>query len=85
MGVIRIREIPGSSNGSNDTDGSISPNAQVSFEYGEEFPATIQNPFSEAEEERLAWYFEEYLRYPFMRNKLAEEAATSIKIGRAHV
>src|SRR5258707_3321063 len=75
MGVIRIREIPGSSNGSG---GSNSPNALVSFEYGEEFPAAIQNPFSEAEEERLAWYFEEYLRFPFIRNKLAEKAAESI-------
>lgn len=75
MSVIRIREIPGSSNGSG---GSNSPNALVSFEHGEEFPVTIQNPFSEAEEERLAWYFEEYLHFPFTRNVLAEEAAQSI-------
>src|SRR5258706_259846 len=78
MAVIRIREVPGSSDGSNDSDGSNSPNAQVSFDHGEEFPAAIQNPFSEAEEERLGWYFEEYLRFPFTRNVLAEEAAKSI-------
>ncbi|HJT56452.1 MAG TPA: CHAT domain-containing protein, partial [Ktedonobacteraceae bacterium] len=75
MAILRIREIPGSANGASAAN---SPNAQVSFDHGEEFPATIQNPFSAAEEKRLAWYFEDYLRFPFTRNVLAEEAAQSI-------
>jgi hypothetical protein len=69
MAVIRIRELAGEQG---------SPNAILSFEHGEEFPITISNPFAEGEEEQLAWYFEEHLRFPFTRNVQAKAAADSI-------
>src|SRR5579859_5892805 len=69
MTVIRIREIPGSSDGSS---------AVVSFDHGEEYPITIKDPFSEAEEQQLEWYFEEHLRFPFTRKVQARAAADSI-------
>src|SRR6266487_2543447 len=69
MAVIRIREHTGEQG---------SPNAILSFEHGEEFPITISDPFSEAEEQQLAWYFEEHLRFPFTRKVQAKTAADSI-------
>jgi len=69
MAVIRIREVPGSSDGSS---------AVVSFDHGEEYPITIKDPFSEAEEQQLEWYFEEHLRFPFMRKVQAKTAADSV-------
>jgi CHAT domain/AAA domain len=69
MAVIRIRERTGEQG---------SPNATLSFEHGEEFPITISDPFSEAEEQQLAWYFEDHLRFPFTRNVQAKTAADSI-------
>ncbi len=69
MAVMRIREISGEQS---------SPNATLSFEHGEEFPITISDPFSEAEEQQLAWYFEDHLRFPFTRKVQAKAAAGSI-------
>jgi tetratricopeptide (TPR) repeat protein len=69
MAVIRIREHTGEQG---------SPNAILSFEHGEEFPITISDPFSEAEELQLAWYFEEHLRFPFTRKVQAKAAVGSI-------
>ncbi len=69
MAVIRIREISGEQS---------SPNATLSFEHGEEFPITVSDPFSEAEEQQLAWYFEDHLRFPFTRKVQAKAAASSI-------
>ena len=70
MAVIRIREIPGSPNGSS---------AVVSFDHGEEYPITIKDPFSTTDEEQqLEWYFEEHLRFPFTRKVQAKAAADSI-------
>jgi tetratricopeptide (TPR) repeat protein len=69
MAVIRIREHTGEPG---------SPNAILSFEHGEEFPITISDPFAEGEEEKLAWYFEEHLRFPFTRKVQARTAADSI-------
>ncbi len=69
MAVIRIREHTGEQGSSN---------AILSFEHGEEFPITISDPFSEAEEQQLAWYFEEHLRFPFTRKVQAKTAADSI-------
>ncbi len=69
MAVIRIREISGEQS---------SPNATLSFEHGEEYPITISDPFSEVEEQQLAWYFEDHLRFPFTRKVQAKAAAGSI-------
>ena len=69
MTLIRIAEK------NMDTDG---PNAVVSFNQGEEFPVTISVPFSEQEEELLEWYFEEHLRFPFVKKVDAERAAANI-------
>src|SRR6266496_164540 len=70
MAVIRIREIPGSPNGSS---------AVVSFDHGEEYPIAIKDPFSTTDEEQqLEWYFEEHLRFPFTRKVQAKAAADSV-------
>jgi len=66
---IQIRE-------SKDTEGV---NAVVQIEGVGEFPVTVTDPFSEAEEQRLEWYFEEHLRWPFLEGVRAAEAAASVK------
>jgi tetratricopeptide (TPR) repeat protein len=40
--------------------------------------APITPPFSDAEEQRLEWYFEQHLRFPFTGQVRAQEAAQSI-------
>jgi tetratricopeptide (TPR) repeat protein len=52
--------------------------AIVSFDYGPEYPITISNPFSEAEEQSLEWYFEGYLEFPFLNQIKAQSAVASI-------
>ena len=52
--------------------------AAISFDHGPEYQVTIQDPFSKKEEEQLEWYFEEYLRFPFLRQVQAKAAADSI-------
>ncbi len=52
--------------------------AMVSFNHGSEYSIVVTNPFSEADEERLEWYFEEYLEFPFIKGVKVREAATSI-------
>src|SRR5579863_2360202 len=69
MAIIRIQER---------TQESGSFHATLSFQHGAEFPITIKDPFTEAEEERLAWYFEEHLHFPFTRKVQAQSAADSI-------
>jgi hypothetical protein len=44
-----------------------------------EFEATIKPLFDVSEEQKLEWYFEEWLRCPFAFEQRAEEAATSVK------
>jgi len=58
---------------------SATPNAAISFAGAAGFPITVQNPFSEAEEARLAWYFEQWLRFPFTDGVKAQEAAASVR------
>ena len=41
------------------------PNATVSVDRGMPHPLTITSPFSDADDARLRWYFEEHLRFPF--------------------
>src|SRR5712691_2221079 len=69
MTLIRIQERSGGPNGSN---------ATVSFDHGPEYQVTVHDHFSEKEEEQLEWYFEQYLRFPFLRQVQAKAAAGSI-------
>jgi len=69
MTLITIRET-GSANDS--------PNATVSFDNRGEHPITITDPFSEQDEQRLEWYFEEHLRFPFLEGVRADEARRSV-------
>ena len=69
MAVIRIREQKGGPNGAN---------AKVIFENGEEYDIIIRDPFSEAEEQQLEWYFEDHLRFPFIKQIEASNVAKSI-------
>ncbi len=39
--------------------------AEVVFDHGAPYPITVKDPFTEAEERRLEWYFEQHLRFPF--------------------
>jgi hypothetical protein len=69
MTLISIRERAGGSGGSN---------AVVSFDHGEEYPVAIAAPFSAEGEQRLEWYFEEHIRFPFIEQVQAQAAAASI-------
>src|SRR5229473_514555 len=69
MTVIRIREQSAGPDGSN---------ATVSFNDRGDYPLTIQDPFSKEDEERLEWYFEEHLDYPFLNQVKARTIAASI-------
>jgi hypothetical protein len=55
------------------------PNAEVSFDQQPGFPVTVRDPFSAEEEAQLAWYFEEYLRFPFTDQVRAQAAAVNIQ------
>ncbi len=55
-----------------------SPNAIVIFDR-HEFPITVKDPFSAEEEERLEWYFETYLEFPFANQVEYKQAAESVK------
>ena len=44
----------------------------------QEYPFTLSDPFTEKEERRLGWYFEEHLNFPFVNKVQAGEAAASI-------
>ena len=69
MTVIRIREQTRESDGWQ---------AKVIFEGGEEYDIAVQDPFSLKEEQQLEWYFEDYLRFPFIKKVEASTAAKSI-------
>lgn len=69
MTVIRIREK------NKDAD---SWNAKVIFDGGEEYDILIHDPFTDAEEQQLEWYFEDYLRFPFIEQVKANTTAESI-------
>jgi hypothetical protein len=53
--------------------------ATVQFDSSDAYEITVRNPFAEAEEKRLEWYFEEWLEFPFMDKVPAAEAAASIR------
>ena len=54
------------------------PNADLVMDHGVEFPITITDPFSAEDEERLEWYFEEHLLFPFTNQVRYRDAAASI-------
>jgi hypothetical protein len=69
MPVIRIRERNGIGK---------AESAEVSFDGEAGYPVTLEDPFSEADEKRLEWYFEEHLRRPFLDQIKAEQNKASI-------
>src|SRR5256885_10457569 len=72
MTLIRIQERLGEQDGSN---------AIVSFDHGPEYPIIINDPFIDHEglELELEWYFEEYLKFPFIQKVRARQAAANIR------
>lgn len=52
--------------------------ATVSFEGGGSYPVTLQDPFDAHQEARLEWYFEGWLRRPFLNQVTAAQIRDSI-------
>src|SRR6202049_3611055 len=52
--------------------------AVVRFNNGPINIIKVSNPFSDEEEEELAWYFEEHLAFPFTKRVRAQNATKSI-------
>ncbi len=52
--------------------------AKISFNQGLEYEVIVRDPFSKEEEERLEWYFEEHVKFPFTDQVKVQEAATSV-------
>ena len=71
MAVIRIRERSA-------TDAGIFE-ASLRFDDTGEYGVEVRDPFSEQEEERLEWYFERYLCFPFVEEVRFREAAASVE------
>ncbi|MFN8467953.1 MAG: tetratricopeptide repeat protein [Caldilineaceae bacterium] len=57
--------------------GTGTPGPVVSID-GQEYPFTLSDPFTEKEEQRLEWYFEKHLKFPFVDKVKAGEAAASV-------
>ncbi|PZO45296.1 MAG: Tfp pilus assembly protein PilF [Shackletoniella antarctica] len=59
----------------------LAPNqfqATLQFEGGGSYPVTITNPFNEQQEAQLEWYFEGWLRRPFLDRVTADQIRDSI-------
>jgi tetratricopeptide (TPR) repeat protein len=52
--------------------------AELSFDHGMPYPITVNNPFSDKQEQTLEWYFEEYSKFPFIKQVEFAEAAASV-------
>ncbi|MCA9872365.1 MAG: CHAT domain-containing protein, partial [Anaerolineales bacterium] len=52
--------------------------ASVQFNSGPRYPISVSDPFSEEEEERLQWYYEGWLSFPFTGQVKAAQAAASV-------
>jgi tetratricopeptide (TPR) repeat protein len=52
--------------------------ARVSFGDASEYEVTVADPAEPRDEELLAWYFEQHLRYPFLDKDLEQEAVARI-------
>ena len=53
--------------------------AMLRFPHGSAYAVTITPPFSTKEENELAWYFEQYLKHPYMDQVRAAQAAKSVQ------
>jgi len=53
--------------------------AELSFDNGMPYPITVKNPFSDKQEEDLEWYFEEYSKFPFIKQVEFSQAAASVR------
>ena len=58
--------------------GTLTADPVVSID-GQEYPFTLQNPFSPEDEQRLEWYFERYLNFPFTDQVKAQAAGASVR------
>jgi hypothetical protein len=70
MTVIGLAE-----RGHNDDDSFL---ARLSFEDGGEYDVTVANPLDSVQEDRLGWYFEKHLRYPFLDKEIARQAVADL-------
>jgi hypothetical protein len=52
--------------------------AELSFDNDIPYPIIVKNPFSDKQEERLEWYFEEYSKFPFIKQVEFAQAAASV-------
>ena len=50
----------------------------IRFDHGPAYRLEVSNPFSEEEEKRLEWYFEQWLKFPFANQVKARKAAQSV-------
>ncbi len=53
--------------------------AEISFDDAGQYPIDVSDPFDPDEEARLAWYFEEWLSFPFTDRVQAAQAAASVE------
>ncbi|MCX7098947.1 MAG: hypothetical protein NTV43_13675 [Methylococcales bacterium] len=53
--------------------------ASLRFSNGTDYPITITPPFDEQQEQNLAWYFEEHLKFPFTHQVKFQQIGDSIK------
>ncbi len=52
--------------------------AELSFDHGMPYPIAIKNPFAAKQERALEWYFEEYSKFPFVKQVEFAQAAASV-------
>lgn len=71
MTLIIIRE---------DHESADDTNATVSFDQGPPYPIRTHDPFSKGKEAQLEWYFEQHLRFPFVKEKEAQAAAHNVQV-----
>ncbi|MGB3516194.1 MAG: tetratricopeptide repeat protein, partial [Elainellaceae cyanobacterium] len=53
--------------------------ATVSIDGQTQYPVTIQDPFTERQEQELEFYFEQWIRFPFDNQVIAQRAAASVQ------
>ncbi|MGK7877598.1 MAG: Tfp pilus assembly protein PilF, partial [Xenococcaceae cyanobacterium] len=54
--------------------------ATLCFDGGVKYAIAITNPFTPQDEQRLEWYYEDWLVFPLLDATKAEEAAASVKV-----
>jgi hypothetical protein len=53
--------------------------ATVSIDRQTQYPVTISDPFTERQERELEFYFEQWIRFPFDNQVIAQRAAASVQ------